>query len=80
MAQIEVREQRLTDHLDGSVKKSVTEAVAELIVQLHGRMTHLRSSLQNQLKMFEKKWENKMFSWSRGQLRALLPQLSTGFG
>ena len=58
MAQIEVREQRLTDHLDGSVKKSVTEAVAELIVQLHGRMTHLRSSLQNQLEMFDKKLEN----------------------
>ena len=70
MAQIEMGEQRFTGHMDCSLKKSVTEVVAELTIQLHTRMTYWES---------RKGGGAKRFNWNRGQLRALL-QPSTVFG
>ena len=58
----DIKEKRLGDRLDGVVKKSVREVVAE---SLHGRMRSLVSKMQNQW-AFEEKWEYKIVQLEQG--------------
>ena len=63
-----MREQRLTEHLDCSVKNAVNSAVTGLTVQLHGRMTTWESRMQHQWEVSEKKWEDKTVQLEPGSV------------
>ena len=56
----DMREKRLVDHLDGSLKKSMTEVMAELTDRLHGKMTNSESMMQHQWEVFEKEVGEKI--------------------
>ena len=68
----DMREKRMTDHPDGVLKKSLSDAVKEMGESLTGRVTLWESKMQQQLVDFEKKWEYKIVQVEPGSVEGTI--------